>query len=85
MEHELIRLSENIDWPKIEKALEGDYRKEPLMVLKQELESYEFYLKQISECDSVIEECYKKFNKRSDGDLANDKKQYQSKNSPKFD
>lgn len=67
------------------KALEGDYREEHLMVLKQELESYEFYLKQISECDSAIEECYKKFDKRSDGDLPNDKRQRKSKNAPKFD
>ncbi|WP_342259504.1 IS110 family transposase [Candidatus Tisiphia endosymbiont of Metellina segmentata] len=67
------------------KALEGDYRKEHLMVLKQELEGYEFYLKQVSECDSVIEECYKKFDKRSDGDLPNGKRQHKSKNAPKFD
>lgn len=67
------------------KALEGDYRKEHLMVLKQELESYEFYLKQISECDIAIEECYKKFDKRSDDDLPNGKRQHKNKNTPKFD
>jgi transposase len=66
------------------KALEGDYRKEHLVVLKQELEIYEFYQKQITECDEVIEECYKKFDKRSEGDLINSKHQRKSKNAPKF-
>jgi len=65
------------------KALEGDYRKEHLIVLKQELEIYEFYLKQISECDEAVEACYKEFDKRGDGDLTN--KQRKSKNAPKFD
>lgn len=67
------------------KALEGDYRKEHLIVLKQELEIYEFYKKQISECDKAIEVCYKEFDKRGDGDLANDKKKCKSKNAPEFD
>jgi hypothetical protein len=53
------------------KALEGDWRKEHLTVLKQELEIYEFYLKQIGECDMAIEACYKAFDKRGGGDLAN--------------
>ena len=65
------------------KALEGDYRKEHLVVLKQELEIYEFYLKQIRECDEAIESCYKEFDKRGDGDVTN--KQRKNKNSPKFD
>ena len=56
------------------KALEGDYRKEHLGVLKQELETYEFYLKQIRECDEAIEGCYKEFDKRSDDNLINGKK-----------
>ncbi|MFU7502220.1 IS110 family transposase [Candidatus Tisiphia endosymbiont of Melanophora roralis] len=65
------------------KALEGDYRKEHLVVLKQELDIYEFYLKQIKECDEAIESCYKEFDKRGDGDVTN--KQRKNKNSPKFD
>lgn len=69
----------------IVKALEGDYRKEHLIVLKQELNIYEFYLKQIKECDEAIEACYKEFDKRGDGDLTNSKKQRKSKNSPRFD
>ena len=67
------------------KALEGDYRKEHLGVLKQELETYEFYLKQIRECDEAIEVCYKEFDKRSDDNLINGKKPKKNKNSPKFD
>ena len=67
------------------KALEGDYRKEHLTVLKQELEIYEFYQKQIKECDEAIEECYKKFDKHSDGDFINGKKERKNKNSPNFD
>lgn len=67
------------------KALEGDYRKEHLGVLKQELETYEFYLKQIRECDEAIEGCYKEFDKRSDDNLINGKKPKKNKNSPKFD
>ena len=67
------------------KALEGDYRKEHLIVLKQALDIYEFYLKQISECDKEIEACYKEFDKRGDGKLINNTKQYRSKNAPKFD
>lgn len=69
----------------IVKALEGDYRKEHLIVLKQELDIYEFYLKQIKECDEAIEACYKEFDKRGCGDLANSKKQRKNKNFPKFD
>ncbi len=69
----------------IVKTLEGDYRKEHLIVLKQELDIYEFYLKQISKCDEAIEACYKEFDKRGGGDLTNSKKQRKNKNSPKFD
>lgn len=67
------------------KALEGNYRKEHLVVLKQELEIYEFYLKQITECDKAIEACYKEFDKRSDSDLTNNKSIRKGKNTPKFD
>ena len=67
------------------KALEGDYRKEHLIVLEQELEIYEFYLKQVSKCDKAIEECYKEFDKHGDGNLINDKRQRKSKNAPEFD
>ena len=67
------------------KALEGDYRKEHLAILKQELELYEFYLTKIEECDKSIKECYEEFDKY-DGDAileGNDKKRKVSKNAPK--
>lgn len=38
----------------IRKSLEGNYRKEHLFTLKQEMQAYEFYQKQIQECDEVI-------------------------------
>lgn len=38
----------------IEKSLQGNYREEHLFTLKQELEAYEFYQKQIHECDIAI-------------------------------
>lgn len=73
----------------IVKALEGTYRKEHLMVLKQELKIYEFYLEQINECDKAIEECYKELSKGSehkdsDNNLISNRKQ-KSKNAPKLD
>ena len=39
----------------IAKALEGDYRKEHLFALRQALETYRFYQKQIDYCDQEIE------------------------------
>lgn len=38
----------------IKKSLEGNYREEHLFSLKQELEAYEFYQKQIHECEIAI-------------------------------
>ena len=38
----------------IEKALEGDYRTEHLFALKQSLEAFDHYQKQIVECDQQI-------------------------------
>ncbi len=39
----------------IAKSLHGDYRTEHLFALKQALELYDFYQKQISECDQELE------------------------------
>lgn len=69
----------------ITKALEGDYRKEHLDILKQELELYEFYLTKIAECDSSIEECYKALD-RYDASATlpvNGSKRHLSKNAPR--
>jgi transposase len=67
------------------KALEGDYRKEHLAILKQELELYEFYLTKIDECDKSIKACYEEFDKYNDNRLleGGNKKRQVSKNAPK--
>ena len=38
----------------IERSLQGNYREEHLFVLQQAIEAYDFYQKQISECDEAI-------------------------------
>lgn len=38
----------------IESSLQGNYREEHLFTLKQALEAYDFYQKQVLECDEVI-------------------------------
>jgi transposase len=43
-------------------ALNGDYRKEHLFVLQQELQLYDFYQSQITGCDRQIEECLTQLN-----------------------
>ena len=47
-------------------ALNGDYRKEHLFVLQQELHLYDVYQSQIAECDRQIEECLSQFNDKID-------------------
>ncbi|MFH0844112.1 MAG: IS110 family transposase [Pseudomonadota bacterium] len=41
----------------IAKALEGDYRQEHLFALKQAVEAYEVYQRQIQDCDQEMEDC----------------------------
>lgn len=67
------------------KALEGDYRKEHIAILKQELELYEFYLSKIEECDKSIKECYEELDQHNNNDILenNGKKRKLSKNAPK--
>jgi len=63
-EHDPIKLAQlrsdriKNDITTIAKALEGDYREEHLFVLRQELESYEYYQGKIKECDEQISKCY---------------------------
>lgn len=42
----------------IAKALQGNYKREHLFVLKQALDQYDFYLQQIVECDAQMEAMY---------------------------
>jgi transposase len=64
MKHGRIRSSAN----EIAKSLEGDYRSEHLFALKQAVELYDFYQKQISACDQQIEAYLIQFNSKLDLD-----------------
>ena len=50
----------------IAKALSGDYRREHLFVLKQELTLYDTYQQQISELDIEIEQCLNNFKNQTE-------------------
>lgn len=43
------------------KALEGHYRSEQVFILKQAVELYDFYDRQLRECDAQLEAMYKEF------------------------
>lgn len=64
MKHGRIRSSAN----EIAKSLEGDYRQEHLFALRQAVELYDFYQKQISACDQQIEAYLIQFNSKLDLD-----------------
>jgi transposase len=64
MKHGRIRSSAN----EIAKSLEGDYRSEHLFTLKQAVELYDFYQKQISACDQQIEDYLIQFDSKLDLD-----------------
>jgi hypothetical protein len=50
----------------IAKALEGDYREEHLFVLRQAVELYDFYQRQIEACDHEIDACLSRFDTKAD-------------------
>ncbi|MGH8002863.1 MAG: IS110 family transposase, partial [Brasilonema sp.] len=60
--HHRVKCSE----AEIAAALNGDYRKEHLFVLQQELHLYDVYQSQIAECDRQIEQCLSQFNDKVD-------------------
>jgi hypothetical protein len=45
----------------ITKSLEGHYKREHLFALKQALELYDFYDRQLRECDTELEDLYQQF------------------------
>lgn len=45
----------------IAKSLEGHYKREQLFALKQALELYDFYDRQLQECDAELEDLYQAF------------------------
>jgi len=62
------------DTATIARSLHGSYRKEHLFSLKQAVEQYEFYLKQVADCDQQILEQLKSFDtKHDDKDSDKDK------------
>ena len=75
------------DEDEIAKALTGTWREEHLFILKQSLEMYDFYTRQIEACDDEIEQVYQQ-TRPSDGDddlpeLPQHKRKTRSKNAPK--
>ena len=73
----------------IKKSLEGNYREENIFVLKQELEIYDFYTKQIIECDKQIEKITKEFPDKIEEDkpkeIVGKKKKDNYKNAMNYD
>jgi transposase len=80
--HERCKATET----EIASALYGNWRKEHLFALKQALKMYEFYQRQLRECDQEIETCLRGFaDKSGAGPLpARPKKQAPRRHEPKF-
>jgi transposase len=53
----------------IASALYGNWRKEHLFALKQAVKMYEFYQRQIRDCDTQIEACLRSFADKSAGEV----------------
>lgn len=66
--------------------MNGDYRKEHLLVLKQEFESYNFYQRQIEDLDKTIKACYQEMDKKENKEplKKKERKSPSSSNVPKF-
>jgi len=73
----------------IAKSLEGNWREELLFILRQEVETYEFYQHKIADCDRQLRQHLQSFGSKVDptaqpmGPKPKGKKD--SKNAPKFD
>ena len=59
-----VRCKHSIDV--IEKSLVGNYKTEHLFKLRQELSLYDKFQEMLAECDTVIEDCLKKFEEKVD-------------------
>ena len=74
------------DEDEIAKALTGTWREEHLFILKQSLEMYDFYTRQIEACDDEIEQVYQqtRLSGGNDGvgDLPEHKRKTRAKNAP---
>jgi len=72
----------------IAKALEGDYRQEHLFALKQAVEAYEVYQRQIQDCDQEMEAYLAKLDSKVDDNtlpLSEGKSRNRRGNAPHFD
>ena len=69
----------------IASSLEGHYREEHLFSLKQAVELYDFYQKQISGCDAAIESQLRKLDSKGDPENLPLGKKRKNKNSLAFD
>jgi transposase len=80
--HERCRATE----AEIARALYGNWRKEHLFALKQGLQMYEFYQRQLQECDREIETCLRGFGDKSGGAVLPPKPRQQKprRHEPKF-
>lgn len=70
----------------IARALYGNWRKEQLFALKQAVQMYEFYQRQLHACDQEIEACLRDFADKSQGAAlpARPKKQKPRRHEPRF-
>lgn len=66
-------------------ALVGDYRREHLFVLEQELQLYEIYQQQISQCDRQIEEYLSSLDSQIESEKKSSPKKKCCGNEPAFD
>jgi transposase len=63
-----LRYRTQADEATIEKALEGDYRPEHLFALKQSLDAFDHYQKQMAECDEQIAQYVRSLESKSNFD-----------------
>jgi transposase len=72
----------------IAKSLQGHFKAEHVFSLRQALEAYDFYQRQIKACDLEIEQCYQDLSSddnAGDEPLLPAKRNSRSKNAPEFD
>lgn len=79
--HERCHSSEE----EIARSLCGNWRAEHLFALKQAVQMYEFYHRQLRDCDEKIEACLRAFADKSGGEVLSEKPRRQRGNAVAFD
>jgi transposase len=69
----------------IARSLYGNWREEHLFALKQAVQMYEFYHRQLRDCDAKIEACLRAFADKSGGEVLTPKPRRQRGNAVTFD